>query len=289
MTSIAKSSKNDSEKSNTNELIVLVQREVTFYDDELTAVRAADGQIYVGIRQMCISLGIDAQAQRRRMERHSILFEGLKVVAKLATTFGDRDTYVLRVDLVPLWLSGIRTKSVNDEVRPKLERFQREAARVLWEAFQTGELSADDTLNDLLKEDTPATQAYKMIMAMAQMARQQVLIEGRIGRNEQAIQNNTATLGDLAQRVESIEADMGRDDRVITNAQAVEIAQGVKQIALLLSKNSGMNAYGGVYGELHRRFEIPSYRQLPSARFDEAMTFLRGWWEGLTDNSNAPF
>lgn len=35
-----------------------------------------------------------------------------------------QDSYVLRVGLVPLWLSGIRTSAVNEQVRPKLEKSQ---------------------------------------------------------------------------------------------------------------------------------------------------------------------
>jgi len=51
---------------------------------------------------------------------------------------------VLRVDLVPLFLTGISTISIADaSQRPKLERFQDEAARVLWEAFQQGRLTSE--------------------------------------------------------------------------------------------------------------------------------------------------
>lgn len=53
---------------------------------------------------------------------------------------------MLRVDLVPIWLSGVRIQAVKEEIRPKLERFQREAAKVLWEAFQEGHLTADPAL-----------------------------------------------------------------------------------------------------------------------------------------------
>ena len=87
------------------------QKQVLLYDDELTSVRAANGDVYVSIPQMCSSLGLDTQAQRRRMERHEIMEEGIGV-AKLATPGGQQDTYVLRVDLIPLWLSGVRVSAV---------------------------------------------------------------------------------------------------------------------------------------------------------------------------------
>ncbi len=37
-------------------LTVIEQREVDFYDDQLMAIRAEDGQIYVSIRHMCAAL-----------------------------------------------------------------------------------------------------------------------------------------------------------------------------------------------------------------------------------------
>ena len=52
-----------------NELTVIDQREVTFYGDALIAVKAADGSVYVALRQMCQSLGLDRRGQVRRINR----------------------------------------------------------------------------------------------------------------------------------------------------------------------------------------------------------------------------
>ncbi len=89
------------------QLAIVEQRTVTFYDDELMAVRADDGQIYVSVRQMCDVLGLDMQAQTRRIERHAILADGLKGVANLATPGGSQKAYVLRVDLRHLVCSDV--------------------------------------------------------------------------------------------------------------------------------------------------------------------------------------
>lgn len=58
---------------------IIEQRDVDFYGDELTAARGSDGQIYVSIRQMCASLGIDDNGQRQRMRRQPGLSAGLGV------------------------------------------------------------------------------------------------------------------------------------------------------------------------------------------------------------------
>ncbi len=119
-------------------LTVVSQKEVVFYGDALSAVRGDDNQIYAGINQMCQALGLDAQGQRRRMERHSIISKGLKGVDNLSAPGGIQRGFVLRVDLIPLWLSGIRAKSVREDLREKLEAFQEKASVVLWEAFKEG-------------------------------------------------------------------------------------------------------------------------------------------------------
>ena len=58
-------------------LTPIEQRSVDFCGDDLTAVRADDGRIYAGLTQMRSAIGVDAQGQRRRIERHAILGKGL--------------------------------------------------------------------------------------------------------------------------------------------------------------------------------------------------------------------
>lgn len=55
------------------QLEVIEQKEVRFYEDDLTAVHAADGHIYVALTQMCQALGADPQAQTRRIRRQAVL------------------------------------------------------------------------------------------------------------------------------------------------------------------------------------------------------------------------
>ena len=129
-------------------IVPVEQKEVEFYGDELTAVRADDGNIYVAVDHMCQALGLTTAPQTRRIKRSEVLSDGYIQLAiyptKLTKTVSQRRrTGLLRIDLVALWLTGISTNAVNDEVKDKLRRFQREAAKVLWEAFQEGRLTAE--------------------------------------------------------------------------------------------------------------------------------------------------
>jgi hypothetical protein len=264
-------------------LTVTEQRTVSFYDSELDAIKADDGQIYVGIGRMCDALGLDSQAQRRRMDRHEILSDGIWV-ANLTTQNYVRENHVLRVDLLPLWLSGIRVKSVKPEIQPKLKTFQREAAKVLWEAFQDGLLTtSDDLLDEMMKSaDSPITQAYLMGKAIMRMARQQWVLESRVDSHDHQLEV-------VSSRLETIEATLSNPDRFVSADEAMQVSQAVKAIALELGRRSNRNEYGGVYGELYRREGVTSYKLLPAKRFAPVMEWLSTWYQDLTDETDVPF
>jgi hypothetical protein len=177
---------------------------------------------------------------------------------------------MLRADLVPLWLTGIRVASIKEELREKLTTFKREAAKALWEAFQEGRLTADPAFDDLLISDHPTAQAYRMAKAVMTMARQQLLLESRVVSVEG--------------RLEAIEIQLADPARKVTPAQATNISQAVKAVAMALSKASGRNEYGGIYGELYRRYEVPSYRELSASKYEDVMAWLNEWLLSVTGN-----
>ena len=257
------------------ELTTIEQRDVDFYGDTLTALKASDGNVYAPIGAMCDALGIDTQAQRRRIGRHEILSDGQRV-AKLATlSSGLQPTNVLRVDLIPFWLSGIRASAVDEALRPKLRTLQKNAARILWEAFQAGELTTeDDDLSDVAAIDPDAVEALTIARAVVKMAQSHVRLIRQVAAQDQRI-------GSAETRLDAIEAELGNSDRFITQAQQMTLKEAVKTTAHELGKRSGRNEYSGVYGELHRRFKIPAYRQLPAAQYEEAMNWLRDWYSSL--------
>ena len=254
-----------------SDLIAAEQKEIVMYGDAVTAVRADDGEIYVTLAHMCDALGMQVQAQSKRIQRHAVLREGIGWVS-IMDTQGDtpdqrRRVQALRADLVPLWLTGIQAARVSDDVRPKLEQLQRNAARLLWQAFQSGELTGDVDLDALLEQDTDAVQAYKMLTALAKMARQQVILESRV----QSIEA----------RLEDVEAALLPGEAVLTQDEASQIAQAVKGIALIWSKRTGRNEYGAVYGRLYDQFSVTGYKNLPRSKFREALDWLAVWREEL--------
>jgi hypothetical protein len=253
------------------------QKVVLFMNDELLAVRATDGEVYVSISHLSDALSLDRQGQTQRIGRSSVLLSGYRQ-GEITTPGGPQKAYLLRVDLVPFWLAGVSTSRVKDEDRRnKVEQYQQNVAKVLWEAFQEGRLTADSAFDDLLQTDTDAVQAYKMAAAIMRLARTQIMIEARLDSNEER-------LVEYEQRLEQIETQIGSGSTITTD-QATAISQAVKTVARALGQQTGRNEYGGVYGELYRRYRIPTYRELPVSQYDDAIKWLGDWLESLTGDN----
>lgn len=255
-----------------NALTPVEQKIVHFYGDELVAIRSEDSEIYVSVRHMCDALQLSRRGQVARINRNEVLQEGYRPgIVTIPPYDQEVEMGMLRVELVPLFLAGVSINRIEDaEIREKVKLYQKRAAKVLWEAFQEGRLTADPSFEDLLESDSPAVQAYKMAAAIMKMARQQIMLEAKL-------ETYGSQLDDHEQRLEEIEASLGQPKRFITREQASRISQAVRAVGLILTKQTGQNQYGAVYGELYRRYEISAYRELPASKYEDAMQWLNTW------------
>lgn len=262
-------------------LVPKAQRQVVFYDDEITAVLVQmkdDEKIYVPLRPICDFLGVSWTGQRRRINRDAVLSEEIRSV-NVTFTEPTRTRQIsmlcLPLDYVSGFLFSINPDRTKPEVKEKLIRYQRECYAVLAEAFREGRLTADPTMEELLAVDTPAAQAYKMAAAIMKMAQQQLLLESQL-------ETHTSQLLNHEQRLEEIEATLGDPGQHVTPDQAMQISQAVKTVAMALAKKTKKNEYGAVYGQLYRQYGITSYKQLPANKFESAMKWLTDWYRRVT-------
>jgi hypothetical protein len=245
-------------------LVPVEQKIVEFYEDQVTAVRLDSGEVFVAVRSICDNLGVAWSSQRRRILRDPVLTEEMRPVTLTVMGTGQQvDTLCLPLKFIPGFLFGMNADRVKPEIRDRLIRYQRECYDVLAEAFLDGRLTTDPDFEALLAQDTPEAQAVHMARAMLRLASIQLVMRGQLDDHEE--------------RLEALESQLGDPDRYITPDQAMQLSQAVKTVAMKLSKASGRNEYGGVYGELYRKFGITSYKQLPAAKFDEAMSWLNEW------------
>jgi len=257
-------------------LVPVEQKVVLFYEDEITAVQMVDGTVFVPVRPLVEHLGLSWSGQRERINRDAVLFEESATV-RVTRTEGDRqitrELLCLPLDYLNGWLFGVSADRVKPEIRERLIRYQKECYRVLARAF-VKEPSASDV------SPTTATllQVREMGRAIMQMAEEQIEFERRLTTTEGRLDQAAVIVGDLNRRMASLEQKVA-PGKPVTEDQASQIVQAVKAVAIALGKKTGRNEFGGVYGELYRKFGVTSYKMLPARRFDEAMKFLTGWHE----------
>jgi hypothetical protein len=117
---------------------------VDFHGDTIFAVRMGD-QIFVAVKPICASLGIDRRSQQERINSDPVLSEG-GVTITLPSPGGCQETFCLRLDLLNGWLFKIDTRRIPDpDVREKVMAYQRECYRVLHDHFfGRGPAAAED-------------------------------------------------------------------------------------------------------------------------------------------------
>lgn len=267
-------------------LVPLAEKQVEFYGDDLTAVLVDinnRSEIFVPVKPISDALGLDWSAQYRRIQRDQVMAEASRLIAVTAIKpeRGRPDALCLPLKFIPGWLFGVQASRIKEELRDKVIRYQRECHDVLWEAFQEGRLTADPTLDDLLRSDSDAVQAYKMLQALVKLARNQILIEAQLQAHTEQLTDHGRQLADYGHRLEDVEDLLGDTGRLVTPDQASQISQAVKTVALALGKKSGRNEFGAIYGELYRKYGITGYKQLPASKFQQAMDWLTQWHENL--------
>ena len=263
-----------------SDLTVIEQRTVTFYEDEIPAVLVEDAEepaVFVPLRPICDFLGVAWPAQRLRVNRDPVLSEVAMSVIVTITDIpeGSRRPKSSKMLCIPLdfingFLFGISASRVKDEVREQLIRYQRECYKVLSKAFQA-------TSSDL----TSLAQVRALGLAIAQLAEEQMEYEQRLTVTEGRVDKAATIVGDLTKRVKALETKTAPKSAV-SDEQAAQLSQAVKAVAMALGEKSGRIEYGGVYGELYRRYMITSYKLLPLSKFDDAMSWLSEWLESLT-------
>lgn len=250
------------------------QGTITFYGQDIIAVQELDpNETYVPIVGLCMLMELDRTAQERRVRAHAVLAAGAKI---LPVELGDGRTtpaLCLRVDLIPLWLVAIEAAKVNDSARARLELFQRECASILWQAHRPQGFGPEDELLPERVNQSPAELSYAAALAMATLARHQLLIERQLearGLHDTPSPDPYAAGGAL-------------DD-----PQAELLARAVRRVALAAAERTRRNEYGGVYLGLFRQFGIASYRRMPPARLHEAMEWLERWRGDLMGEPEPP-
>ena len=120
--------------------------EVPFHGDIIHAGRQ-EGKVYAPLAKLCDNLGLDYSSQLAKLKRKP--WATLVMIAMVAADGKEREQVCLDRESMPMWLATIEANKVAPELKDKLLRYQRDAAKVL----------ADHFLRPLVREDQHAISA----------------------------------------------------------------------------------------------------------------------------------
>ena len=173
----------DQEQDKARALVPVDERRVALMEgDEVRAVRAEDGTIYLPLRPMCESLGLSYRPQRRRIQRDPSLEEGVREI-RLETGGGRQATPCLRLSVVPYGLSTVEVSRVRPELQDKLLVYKRWVIDKVFDAFQRetgiGQAPASATTAPSGGDDTMLSLVHIRDMgpAIAAFAEQQIAFQ----------------------------------------------------------------------------------------------------------------
>ncbi len=149
------------------------ERVVDFYGDPVPVAMIESGDILVPLRSLTAFLGLDYSAQNRRVSRSEVMADSVHPGMMRSEDGSMRAQLCLPLDMLPGWLMGLDTNRIKPELKEKLLRYQREAFKVLWNAFKGDIMPTVQQPTDL----TPAEQILAQAEAIAKLARQQVDFE----------------------------------------------------------------------------------------------------------------
>ena len=111
-------------------------KEVRFNGERITAIRES-GKIYVSVKNVCNNLGMNEnqfKTQRDKINNDEFLKVGRKF-SPVDTGFGIKETMLLELDSLPIWLAKINPSRFSEELKKQLIEYQLKAKDVLADEF----------------------------------------------------------------------------------------------------------------------------------------------------------
>lgn len=283
-------------------LAAVDQRQIALLEaDELLAVRAEDGEIYVGLRSMCASLGLQRNGQLRRIRADEVMAEGLRDVRVRTPARGLQTLQGLRLDIVPYWLSGIEPRRTKPELRERLVTYKRWVVRRVWEAFAV-ETGIDQSLTPAVsgaaraERDMTLEQIAQVGIAITTLARQQMAHEraladmrgqlaaqeDRLAAHDARFDRAAAVMRDVIHEVRAVQTRLSAG-ATITDEQAATIQTLVRDIATAITRRDAeagargqqTNAYQALFGAMYRQYGVTSYKLIRADQYADVIAWLK--------------
>lgn len=253
---------------------------VEFDGDRLTAVILEGEGVAVPVREYCLALGLDVDAQSARLREHEVLSRGLRVVR---VRMNDRMRSVVAIlhKYVPFWLATITPGLVKDEVRAKLVRYQIEVAEILagiyggtaeTERRPAGEAGLDPLRQRLVEAIHEVRNARDALIE----ARQQALADQRqiAQRVEERLEEQDLRFDAMEGVIDALREQIA-SHTTITGPQQEHLSRSIRHMAARYQRKTGQAIYDRLFSQFRIDLATPRYDALPAGRYADALAWLR--------------
>ena len=255
------------------------QLPVPLFDSIVLAARTRDGAIHLALRDLCETLSLALPAQRRRIQANESLH---LIQLRIQTGRQFRTMDFLLLDDVPVWIMDVQSRRVGEEVRERFGYIKSYLVSAVQAAFAQltglpeGQSRQIEDLRDLDRID----QALK---TLEELNLRQSTIETSQDRARSAFRDLAAMVRDLQSRIQTLEQQAKHH---ISPAQRGTIYQLVQtwgtEFAVRTPEKKAGEVIRSCWRIFNQRFTLGTYTDLPAARYDEAIQFIKAQYRGLT-------
>jgi hypothetical protein len=250
------------------------QLPIPLFDSAVLAVRGADGQIFLSLRDICTVLGLVLSGQRRRIRGNSRLtLQPFRVIIQGQL----RNADFLLLDDVPLWLLTVQINRVSDDVRTRVDYIQTYLVTSVQRAF--GELTGL-TLGD---QPSSAIEDLRELDRIDEAFQRLAEVSSRQDRAAHVVRDILEQLREMRDRVQQLESLAKSRISPQQRGTIYQMVQtwGEARAARTPNLEAGAAIRTG-WREVNARFGVSTYTDLPAARYNEIVQFIKEQYRSLT-------
>jgi len=137
------------------------------FNNQQLPIYFQDGQPYVAMKPICENIGLQWEAQFKRIKRNHILNSTMSIMDIVAQDGKNREVVCLPLGFLNGWLLGVDANKVKPEIKDTLIKYQLECYDVLYKHFMPKPVKPVDLTNYVLKD-----QHDKLVLKYHQQFRQ---------------------------------------------------------------------------------------------------------------------
>jgi hypothetical protein len=265
------------------------QLPITLFDGVALAVRAADGHIYLVVRDLCATLDLIPSSQLRAIRAD----ERLHLAAfRLRIGHQVRTLECLMLDDIPLWLVKVRPPRDNPQAAERLRYVQSYLIASVRSAF-AALIGLPDAPSNQIEDLQELDAIDPALQGLRELLDRQTELEERQDRDREvwrALAAQIRALGGVLPLVEQLRTRMQEVERHLQARMSPEQRNTIYRLVQAYGEARAARAgqaKPGVeirksWAEFNARFGIATYTDLSADQFDAAMQFVKNQYRALT-------